>query len=363
MVKLYQPIIKLGEAEIKALEKSSDMVLNHIEPIIEITRGRKSVTASRKKESEPYPFDNRLARIKDIFKGKDIAIDLTSDEALLNEQIIQLYDPNNGYEKWISFLCKLKDENVFHKITPCLIINGTDSNFTENLKRQADSLIRNFGNFIYRSSIIDENCYSDLSQLDQYLKKIIVLIDCDYVIQPQRNEVSKKVSSRIDNLNKLSSNSIKTYIVCGTSFPKNISDIGDDVSDEFILSEVKIFEEIKKKHHSVIYSDYASVNPIRNDKIIMARGWIPRIDIPLEDRIYYIRQRRPKGVSKYAPTYSDVARQIIRTTNFPWLKDNWGIAQIINCAEGAAPSSSPSFWISVRMCIHLEQQCKRIYSI
>lgn len=95
----------------------------------------------------------------------------------------------------------------------------------------------------------------------------------------------------------------------------------------------------------------------------MARGWIPRIDIPLEDRIYYIRQRRPKGVSKYAPTYSDVARQIIRTTNFPWLKDNWGIAQIINCAEGAAPSSSPSFWISVRMCIHLEQQCKRIYSI
>ncbi len=212
MVKLYQPIIKLGEAEIKALEKSSDMVLNHIEPIIEITRGRKSVTASRKKESEPYPFDNRLARIKDIFKGKDIAIDLTSDEALLNEQIIQLYDPNNGYEKWISFLCKLKDENVFHKITPCLIINGTDSNFTENLKRQADSLIRNFGNFIYRSSIIDENCYSDLSQLDQYLKKIIVLIDCDYVIQPQRNEVSKKVSSRIDNLNKLSSNSIKPKI-------------------------------------------------------------------------------------------------------------------------------------------------------
>ena len=42
MATLYYPIIKLGESEIKALENSNAFVIDNINPIIEITRGRKS---------------------------------------------------------------------------------------------------------------------------------------------------------------------------------------------------------------------------------------------------------------------------------------------------------------------------------
>ena len=96
----------------------------------------------------------------------------------------------------------------------------------------------------------------------------------------------------------------------------------------------------------------------------MARGWIPRIDVPLDKIVYYYKERRPKGVTAYASTYTQVARAVCSDDRFPYgLLENWGIAQIKACAQGASPSASPSFWISVRMNIHIEQQVKRIYSI
>jgi len=42
------------------------------------------------------------------------------------------------------------------------------------------------------------------------------------------------------------------------------------------------------------------------------------------------------------------------------LNKNWGINQIKNASDGASPGSSPSFWISVRMNIHIEQQLMRL---
>lgn len=361
MATLYYPIIKLGESEIKALENSNAFVIDNINPIIEITRGRKSSATKVELGGELYPFDKRFGRIKSVFNGKPICIDLTSDEDLMNGQIRQLYNPENGYNNWITFLSNLESEKTFSDITPCIVINGMDDNFEANLKAQANSLVKIFGKFIYRSSIIDESCYSDLKTLKEYIGNLIVLIDCDYVIQPQANEVTEKIRTRINNLNELCNHNISTYIISSTSFPKSISKIGNDDADEFFLSEVKIFSDLKKDFKNIIYSDYCSVNPSRNDTVVMARGWIPRIDVPLKDKIYYIRQRRPKGITQYASTYSDVARQIVKTKDFPNLEDNWGIEQIINCSEGAAPSSVPSFWIAVRMCIHLETQCERIY--
>ena len=85
-MKSYKPIIKLGEAEIRALEHLSDSIINKIDPIIEITRGRKNTSACKKEGGDLYPFDKRLSVIKEIFKGKNVAFDLTSDESLLNNQ-------------------------------------------------------------------------------------------------------------------------------------------------------------------------------------------------------------------------------------------------------------------------------------
>ena len=109
---------------------------------------------------------------------------------------------------------------------------------------------------------------------------------------------------------------------------------------------------------SIMYSDYGSINPIRNDNVIMANGWRPRIDVPLETEIFYYRRRKvPKG---YAVTYSLVAVDATRDRRFPSEIKNWGINQIIIAADGASPGSSPSFWISVRMNIYIEQQLRRL---
>ncbi|EEC96238.1 hypothetical protein PRABACTJOHN_02363, partial [Parabacteroides johnsonii DSM 18315] len=215
-----------------------------------------------------------------------------------------------------------------------------------------------------RNDISDENCYDDFELIKQELVDInfYVLLDCGYTPQASYRNVALKCIARIKNLHSILDDRIN-YIVCSTSFPNNVRDLGDVDSDTFSISEIDIYNLISEQCSNIIYGDYASINPVRNDTITMARGWIPRIDTPLERSIFYYKQRRPKGVSAYASTYIQVAQQTVRDSRFPKaIEDNWGVEQIRSCAKGGAPSSSPSFWISVRMNIYIEQQIKRIYS-
>lgn len=364
MNKKYTLILKTGEAEIRALENTTDKIKDKILPVIELTRGRKlSTRKDQETPAEQYPFDSRFQKIKEIFRNKEVCIDLTSDDALMNNKIATFYNPKNGYENWVNFLIQLKEENIFQTIIPSVIISAEDENFDDNLLKQVIELKKHFSNLLYRNDIVDENCYSDLELLNEELKDInlYVIIDCEYVVQAAQHLYSEKAKARVLNLMKLL-NPNTTFIVSSTSFPNNISEIGNDVKDTFKLCEVDIFNDFKAvpSLSNIHYSDYGSINPKRNDNVVMARGWIPRIDVPLQTEIYYYRQRRPKGVSQYSSTYNDVARAVVSDSRFPEeLSDNWGILQIINCANGDSPASRPAFWISVRMCIHLEQQVKR----
>ena len=174
-----------------------------------------------------------------------------------------------------------------------------------------------------------------------------------------QNNVAAKCIARIKNLREILKCNFE-FIICGTSFPNNISEIGNDETDTFSISEIFVFEAFKKIDRKIIYGDYGSINPIRNDNVIMARGWIPRIDVPLEKSVYYYRQRRPSKESKYNTTYKEVALKVMKDTRFPIDLNAWGISMIKECANGVTPSSSPSFWISVRMNIHIMQQLKRL---
>ena len=362
MDRKYWIIVKIGEAEIRALENVSPNILSHTLPLIEITRGRK-VT---KDNVETYPFDKRLSKIKGIFKGQTVAIDVTSEEALSSYETDCLYSPDNGYENWIDFLLKLKDENIFKEIIPTVLFNFEDENFEENIERQIQSLQENFESVLYRSDISDDNCYEDIELIHNKVadKTLHIVVDCGYIPQASYKNVAEKCIARINNIKQIIGDSSCNYVVASTSFPNNVRDLGDVDTDTFSISEIEIFNTIIKEHNNVVYADYASINPIRNDTVTMARGWIPRIDVPLEKTVYYYKERRPKGVTAYASTYTQVARAVCSDKRFPSeLYRNWGIAQIQACAQGASPSASPSFWISVRMNIHIEQQVKRIYSI
>ena len=357
----YWIIVKTGEAEIRALENIPKEILSKTLPLIEITRGRKIT----KDKTEMHPFEKRLSKLKEIYRGQTVAIDVTSEESLSSLEVDYLYEPESGYKNWIDFLLQLKRENIFTEIIPTILFNFDDIDFERNIVQQIHSLKSNFKTILYRSNIADENCYEDIEFIGKEIddNNLKIIIDCGYVPQASYKNVSNKCIARIRNIKKMVASKYE-YIIASTSFPNNVSDLGDSDSDTFSISEINMYNEILSIHNDVIYADYASINPIRNDTVRMARGWIPRIDVPLKDAIYYYKKRRPKGVRAYASTYTQVARLVCSDPRFPYdLSNNWGIIQILSCSEGGAPSASPSFWISVRMNIHIVQQVQRIYSI
>jgi phosphopantetheine adenylyltransferase len=357
----YSVVIKTGEAEIRAIENTEKSILNQVFPLIEITRGRKV-----KNEIDPYPFEKRLAKLKESFAGQTVAFDLTSDDALSSPKIEMLYNYDNGYQNWIDFLLQIKEENTFKEIVPTILLNTEDENFNDNLLLQVQNIKQNFTSILYRNSILDENCYDDFELLKEYLRgtKLYIIIDCEYTPQASQNNFAEKAIARIQNIKSILNDIDIKFIVTATSFPNNVTDLGDVECDTFSLSEIQIHNAVCNKIPNVIYGDYASINPKRNDTVTMARGWIPRIDVALQDSIYYYKKRRPQGISAYAATYTQVAQSVVRDNRFPNdLENNWGIQQISTCAKGGAPSSTPRFWIAVRMNIHITQQVKRLYPL
>lgn len=363
----YTLIIRTGDAEIKAVENTSKEILDHIFPLIEITRGRKRTIAKNTPEEEiSYPIEPRLDKLKKVFSGRAVGIALTCESLLKSSEIEFFYNSNNGYQSWVEFLVSLKNEGCFEEIVPVLAINPEDDYYEYNLVKQLQELKKHFKKIIYRSNIIDEFGYDDLDIIKEEVKGISlsILIDCGYTPQASHQNVAEKTIVRISNFRKLMEENadIIYYIVVSTSFPNNVSEMGGEDYDEYLISSVSLHEHVQTKLPNIAYGDYGSINPIRNDGVPMGRGWIPRIDVPLKNLVYYYRQRRPKGVTAYADTYKVVAQSVISDSKFPSiLTANWGIQQIINCSSGYKPGATPSFWISVRMNIHIEQQVRRLF--
>ena len=357
MNKEYIIVVKTGEAEIRAIENTNRETLEKVFPIIELTRGRKKTL---KDKTEIFPFINRLNRLKEGLKGLEVAIDATSDGALTSPEVDELFEYGNGYEKWLELVCNIKEEGCFEKIVPALIMNFDDPAFEVNFIKEIKQLSDNFDTLLYRNSIEDEYCYTDLPLILKHLpqcKRLLILIDCGYTPQAMEYNVSQKLYKRIENFKNGLIDKRCDLAFCATSFPNNISDIGGEDYDEFRITEVNMHKGILDRFPDVCYGDYASINPKRNDNVTMARGWIPRIDVPLEEKVYYYRERRAERA--YVDTYKEVARKVVRDTKYPRDINCWGYSQIKNCCI-LPPSSSPNYWISVRMNIHIEQQLRRL---
>ena len=366
----YYLIVKTADAEMKALENTRAEVMEKLTPVVELTRGRKLPSkekdpVKKKKEIPRYPYDKRLDRVCELFKGKPVVFDLTSDATLSSIEIEDLYTPEGGYKKWIELLTKLKDRGCFSELTPCVILSAKDEDLYENMAEEVEQLTTLFDSVAYRNDIFDDNCYDDIEIIKSHLngKRLVVIVDCSYVVQASISNYTEKVKARVNNLREIVPEGT-VIAVSSTSFPRNIGDLGDDFSDTFKLSEVELSRRLEQERVEVVYSDYGSINPIRNDTVVMAHGWIPRIDVPLKDSVFYYRERRPSGTRDYPPQYTKVAKYVIADKNFPTdMNENWGIKQIRNCAGGGKPGSAPSFWIAVRMCIHVEQQVRRLTAL
>lgn len=214
---------------------------------------------------------------------------------------------------------------------------------------------------MYRCALEDEGAVDDMQLICECLNErcnLLIIIDCGWVAPASYKDPANVCIDRIQQLKEILGDRQCSIVVCSTTFPNNVSEIGDDRSDTFDLKEIDLYELVEVKYPEVIYGDYGSINPVRNDQIVMARGWIPRIDVALKDKIYYYRERR--GSRLYSDTYTYVAKEAVSDKRFPSSVKAWGISQIKKCALGDAPSASPSFWISVRMSTHIIQQINRL---
>lgn len=345
----YTLLLKTGQSEIRAIQNLSQT--EGILPIIELTRGRTS------KSDKIGLIEKKITQIAECFSKNGIILDLTSEKSLSNSQIDDLYRSENGYENWITFLKEIK--NKFKDVYPTILINIDDQSFEENLESQIKKMTRIFNGVTYRCNIEDEGYIDDIDIIRNHitgLDKFFFVIDSSYIRHAEFNNCRDKSIEIINNVSNLIKNVI--FIITSTSFPDKI---GEDDYDTINLTEIELYNQIIKKYpkENILYGDYGSINPIRNDNVIMANGWRPRIDVPLETEIYYHRRR--KTTLGYSGTYSLVAEEVVNNPKFPKkMNNNWGITQIINAADDASPGSSPSFWISVRVNIHIEQQLKRL---
>ena len=211
----------------------------------------------------------------------------------------------------------------------------------------------------YRCNIEDEGYSEDVEILSNILNekdKFFFIVDCGYIRESELNtcktqsiKIIQEVYKKIPRVH---------FILTSTSFPDKI---GESDCSNIPLIKIRLYNSIVRglPQINITYSDYGTINPIRNDNVIMANGWRPRIDVPIDSEIFYYRRKKlPQG---YAETYSLVAADVVSDSRFPLaLNKNWGINQIKNASDGASPGSSPSFWISVRMNIHIGQQLKRL---
>jgi hypothetical protein len=346
---IYIPIIKTGDAEIRGVEKLSEEVKDNITPVFELTRSRIS---KKQKEGDIY---RRLSRLKEAYGTRRFILDLTDEPNLSNKQIEDLHGNHNGYENWISFMVALQDE--FPRIIPTIQISdeGVKSieGFYARIKKQLKSLDKYFDNIAYRFPLTYEHYKTDIKIFSEVVSenKIICIIDAGLIPQGKAGVYADKAISVINDLNQLSLHKIS---LSATSFPRNVAESGGEKYNEFNLEECLLYKKVNKTS-AIIYGDYATINPTRS-QLAGASGWVPRIDMPLRDVIFYHRSRKSEQELNYATAYTRVAKLVCKDSRYKEIKkiiDCWGIEQIELAAEGQPQGLSPSFWISVRMNIHM----------
>ncbi len=349
----YAPIIKTSDAEIRGIENLDDDDKDGITPIFELTKSRKS------KYLPQGDIYRRLEKLKDVFGARRFILDLTSDRNSINEQIEELQDNHGGYKNWIDFL--ILQKNDFPELIPTIQITDkgvkTEEELYNRVKVQVEALNRNFAEVAYRFPLEYEDFTTDLKHIIDNISKdkIICIVDAGFITQGKSGIYITKARSVIAEVKKFG---IKNIILSATSFPRNPTQYGGEETGECQLEECLFYNGAReeKSNISFIYGDYATINPIRSDQA-GGNGWVPRIDMPTEDELFYYRSRKRKQELTYANAYTRVAHSVASDQRYKNIKkkirDCWGIEQIELAAKGTPEGLSPSFWISVRMNIHI----------
>lgn len=334
----YIPIIKTTDAELRGYENLSEKVKQRVLPVFELTRSRRS------KKSPHGNIHKRMERIADIVSNNPFILDLTAHDDLTNPQIEDLLDERGGFLNWIEFL----HEHSELEIIPAIhLYEDTPKNIIE---KEVELLLSNHKKVALRIDADDTNSIQYVNNIRDALQddgNLSLIIDGGFIDRITLPITQQLVSTRYHEL----TNNFSPWSVaaCTSSFPQSVLQVPgcEDSVGEIPLLEKDLYNFLRAINVDICYGDFASIHPVRYS----TRGgaWVPRIDAPLDNSIIYKRHRRSSG------GYIECARKMISDSNYSSI-GCWGNTEIENAAAGNPSGLSPSFWIAVRLNIHISNQ-------
>ncbi|EPU3407630.1 beta family protein [Vibrio vulnificus] len=347
----YFPILKTTVSEMRALKQFNCADSSIIHPILELTKARKS------KYDEVGDVYKRVQEISDIVESNYFYLDLTSEESLSNSQIESYFDDFNNFENWRSFIESLINEGL--NVRP--IVQAFDDSSIEELQSQMLFFAERCGTFAIRlkPEYLDMGISIKLIQAAQPYD-FTTILDAEYVDNENIDYSTSIYSSFLQQCESDKLNLGKT-IICSSSFPAMVNHENKDTG-KFSVYEKQFYSGLARQfpHLDLKYGDYASVHPFRNE--VTAYNWVPRIDYPTVDEVVFCRKQRNLG------GYKDCANRMVL---IPTYKSNpldcWGTREIVDACT-KPNGKSPSYWISVRINIHMTRsvtwlkQCNSIAS-
>ena len=249
-----------------------------------------------------------------------------------------------------------------------LLVNDQDNDYT-NFVAQIKTFTAEYNKIGYKIyPAVDEDIIEEeIKIIRDNIKEdtqLFIFYDQGYIVD---GLIKMATARAVDYLGKTSAilETVRNveYIFTSTSFPDSVTSLSGNMDGHIKCSEMLLYDQIISavKDIKVSYSDYGSITPKRNDEAAYySRGWTPRIDVPTisKQQIYYYRQKREKR--DYADVYIDVAKKCISDSLFPSDVDCWGDKTIRSAATGIKPGATPSFWLSERMYIFINEQLKRL---
>jgi hypothetical protein len=370
----YHLILKTGDSEIRAWRNLSKERQSLVSVHCEITRGRKKPNKDKSAPFE-YNIDKVFEVIQSDFQNCEVCVvDITREPSLRSTETENLGRSKNGYEEWVTTVQRLHENNA--KVRPTLIVNPKDDDdfetFQADIYEQFDAFSEDFDLISYRASVLHDLGFVDdllllAEKVNAYVAKgniFEVLLDFECIHPSTATLHASYVAPIIREIREAIPD--VRIVSIGTSFPKSVTDLGDDVTDEFRLEEFYLHEEINRtQNQPVEYGDYGSINPIRND-------FSPPVGIHLRARIDFPTDRETIFYHRVAPSidkannvllsprvtmYKTAAKLVVSDSKFSPVENSWGYEKIVEAASKSPEGKSPSFWISVRMEIHI---CRRI---
>ncbi len=344
----YFPILKTTDSELDGFANLAEEVKNNILPVFELTRSRRS------KKNQEASINFRLEQLRQIVGNRRFILDLTTENDLSNREIDEMLTHHqNGYEKWVQLVAKLKKQDF--NIIPIIHFNPY---VVEDVKKEIRALEKISSFLAFRVDVHDNELEEYLSQIQSACSNtsnLIIILDGGFISIGAHRDNSHIFIPKIKLINKLFFNNVPKIVCSFSSFPPYVvmKDYGSDKNiDSFTISE---FITEKNLPESVFHGDYGSVHPIRY-KTGGGGTWIPRIDFISNNKFKYYRYRREDG------GYEKAAQGVLLDPEYSSIVeiDTWGDQEILGAAGGYPSGLSPSHWIAVRINLYITRRYLRL---